>query len=242
MTPLQICLLIVGVILLVSSFFVVEKLTNKEVDELSRLSSAQLQRVVDKELETVEEKVLDVVDEAVLKAVDESRRPMEELSNEKIMAISEYSDSVIDSINKSHNEIIFLYNMLNDKQDEIKQIVASIDRSKAQLRELTNQVDSKANKMEVAEEDTTPAFPFVNDEPAETVVELPEEEPSGFIFKGDREEAKAALDEKTQLQKQILELYNEGLSVVEIGRRLKCGVGEVKLVIDLTNHGGNSEA
>lgn len=239
MTPLQICLIIVGVILLVASFFVTEKLTNKEVDELSRLSSAQLQRVVDKELETVEEKVADVVDEAIDKAVEDSRRPMEELSNEKIMAINEYSDSVMDSINKTHNEIVFLYNMLNDKQDEIKQIVASIDRSKAQLRELSGQVDSQTAKVAAA---PVVAAPIVNDEPKKAE-EKPEEEPKGFVFKDDEKtpEVEESFDPKAELHSQIKELYDEGLTVVEIGRRLKCGVGEVKLVIDLANHGGNSE-
>lgn len=242
MTPLQICLLVVGVILLVASFFVVEKLTQKEVDELSRLSSAQLQRVVDKELETVEEKVTDVVEEALEKAVDETRRPMEELSNEKIMAINEYSDSVIDSINKTHNEVIFLYNMLNDKQEEIKQIVASIDRNKAQLRELTNQVEHQSSKVEPVEEKESMFFPEKEPEKVHEENELvPVAELPGFIFKND-EEKKTVLDEKAELQKQIIRLYNDGLTVVEIGKQLKCGVGEVKLVIDLANHGGNSEA
>ena len=35
------------------------------------------------------------------------------------MAISEYSDTVMENMNKTHNEIMFLYNMLNDKHTEL---------------------------------------------------------------------------------------------------------------------------
>ncbi|MBE6014550.1 MAG: hypothetical protein E7241_04195 [Lachnospiraceae bacterium] len=237
MTPLHICLLIVGVILMVGSFFVAEKLTDKEVDELSRLSSAQLQRVVDKELESVEDRVADIVSEAVDKTVEETKRPMEQLSNEKIMAINEYSDTVIDQINKSHSEIIFLYNMLNDKQEEIKTIVAGIDRDKARLKEMTAEVDLLENKMTLT--------PSIGDavesiDVTEGTIEEKEEpdERLGFIF-SDSEKKK---EDKGKLHDEIIALYDEGLPIVEIGRRLKCGVGEVKLVIDLANHGGSNEA
>ena len=103
MTPLQICLIIVGVILIIGSFFLSDKLSDKEVDKLSRLSSAQLQRVVDRQLEDIEDRVADIVTEAVENSVDQCRRPMEALSNEKIMAIQEFSDTVMDAISITQN-------------------------------------------------------------------------------------------------------------------------------------------
>ena len=44
------------------------------------------------------------------------------------MAINEYSDTVLDSINKAHNEIMFLYSMLNDKHDELTRLSGDIDK------------------------------------------------------------------------------------------------------------------
>lgn len=59
---------------------------------------------------------------------------MEKLSNEKIMGISEYSDQVLDKIQKNHEEVVFLYDMMNGKQEELKSLVHEIDTQKAGLQ------------------------------------------------------------------------------------------------------------
>lgn len=251
MTPLQICLIIVGVILIIGSFFLSDKLSDKEVDKLSRLSSAQLQRVVDRQLEDIEDRVADIVTEAVENSVDQCRRPMEALSNEKIMAIQEFSDTVMDAINKNHTEIMFLYSMLNDKQEDIKNMVATIDRSKSQLRELTDKVQLSEVKNPVEKTPIVKA-PIVGSriskpvapatQPTTEIIQDISEEDSdfgGFIF---REDVEAAAEEPVDVREEMIRLYNEGISIVEIGKRLNRGIGEVKLVIDIANHGGNNEA
>lgn len=251
MTPLQICLIIVGVILIIGSFFLSDKLSDKEVDKLSRLSSAQLQRVVDRQLEDIEDRVADIVTEAVENSVDQCRRPMEALSNEKIMAIQEFSDTVMDAINKNHTEIMFLYSMLNDKQEDIKNMVATIDRSKSQLRELTDKVQLSEVKNPVEKTPIVKA-PIVGSriskpvapatKPTTEIIQDTSEEDSdfgGFIF---REDVEAAAEEPVDVREEMIRLYNEGISIVEIGKRLNRGIGEVKLVIDIANHGGNNEA
>ncbi len=282
MTVLQISLLIVGVILLFASFFVTERLTKKEVDELSRLSSAQLQKVVDKEISTIEDKVTDLVGEAVDKAAEELQRPMEKLSNEKIMAINEYSDTVMDDINKSHSEILFLYNMMNDKQDELRDMLSSIERNKKQLREMSDNVvvmEKKTAAVAAAREEkraagheAEPSYEQAAyhsgrsseaelDEMLRRKIEADELERAqaasqsltplepdrvdpGFVFRErDDDESEPEIPEipvgevssKALLRRQIIEMYDDGMSVVDIGRKLKCGVGEVKLVIDLVN-------
>lgn len=264
MTTLQVSLLIVGVILLIGSFFITERLSRKEVDELSRLTSAQLQKVVDKEIEGIDDKVTDVVDTAIDKAVDELQRPMEKLSNEKIMAIHEYSDTVLEEMKKNHDETVFLYDMLNNKQDEIKDLLSSVERNKAQLREMTDQVGVLEKKSAIAlyagstaPEPETDSFvplsiPDITEEIGDTSVEedevFVEEDLSGrvdpgFVFrKKDDDFDLNEESEKELLRKQILELYNDGFSSVEIGKKLRCGVGEVKLVIDLASRGGSIEA
>lgn len=66
---------------------------------------------------------------------NEAEDRMDTISNEKIMSISEYSDQVLDKIEKNHAEVVFLYNMLNEKQEEIKALVAETDKTKAELRD-----------------------------------------------------------------------------------------------------------
>lgn len=64
----------------------------------------------------------------------ETKRSLEKEANSKIMAINEYSDTVLDSINKAHNEIMFLYSMLNDKHDELTRLSGDIDKASSRLR------------------------------------------------------------------------------------------------------------
>lgn len=60
---------------------------------------------------------------------------MGQMSNEKIMGINEYSDQVLDKIDKTHEEVVFLYNMMNEKQDEMKSLIHEIDSQKAEMRD-----------------------------------------------------------------------------------------------------------
>lgn len=60
---------------------------------------------------------------------------MSQVSNDKIMGISEYSDQVIEKIEKNHDEVVFLYDMMNEKQEEVKKIVHEIDSLRADLHD-----------------------------------------------------------------------------------------------------------
>lgn len=70
--------------------------------------------------------------DSLLEQTAENNEPLED--NSKIMAINEYSDTVLDSINKAHNEIMFLYSMLNDKNDELTRLSGDIDKASSRLR------------------------------------------------------------------------------------------------------------
>lgn len=59
---------------------------------------------------------------------------MEKETNEKIMAINEYSNTVIESMNKTHNEILFLYNMLNDKHTELTGLASQLQQFSEQVK------------------------------------------------------------------------------------------------------------
>lgn len=55
--------------------------------------------------------------------------------NEKIMGLSEYSGQILDKMEKNHSETVFLYDMLNEKEKEIKELVHDIDVIKAEIRD-----------------------------------------------------------------------------------------------------------
>ena len=68
--------------------------------------------------------------------LEDTSEKMNTISNEKIMGISEYSDQVIDKIEKNHAEVVFLYDMLNEKQAEIQKLIHEADSSKVQFQDV----------------------------------------------------------------------------------------------------------
>lgn len=83
-----------------------------------------------------EESVQELLDSFSEKAQDifaETDEKLGQLSNEKIMGISEFSDQVMEKLDKNHEEVVFLYDMMNEKQEEVKELVRQIDSMKAEL-------------------------------------------------------------------------------------------------------------
>ena len=148
---------------------------------------------------------------------------MEKECNEKIMAISEYSDTVVEDMNKTHNEIMFLYSMLNDKHTELTGFSAKLQELAVKLKQkdeeitgrLHHQASAAAKQEEASQEDAQP----------EAVRAEPEDE--AFL-----EEEETTLDEANH-NAAILALHKEGCSAIDIARELALGLGEVQLVIGL---------
>ena len=111
---IEILLLIVGAGLFVVSFLIPEK-EEKVSKETRMMAREEIRDLVSKEMENIRGHVDDVVEESMTYAMEKTERSLERLSNEKIMAVHEYSELVLKEINKNHDEVMFLYDMLNDK-------------------------------------------------------------------------------------------------------------------------------
>lgn len=134
MTTLEITLIIIGVVFLIGSFMVNDKLSHKDLDKIADMSAEELKIITEKEVTAAKKDLSDALDEEITQKQDETKRSLEKEANSKIMAINEYSDTVLDSINKAHNEIMFLYSMLNDKHDELTRLSGDIDKASSRLR------------------------------------------------------------------------------------------------------------
>ena len=128
MTGVAWILLLIGVVFMIGSFFVTEKLSPSELNQIAELSEEELKRIIDRGLKNAETRIEDAIDEQVDQSSEKVDRSLEKVTNDKIMAISEYSDTVIESMNKTHNEIMFLYSMLNDKHTELTGMAADLQR------------------------------------------------------------------------------------------------------------------
>ncbi|MCR5594249.1 MAG: hypothetical protein K6G12_00220 [Lachnospiraceae bacterium] len=155
---LEIIMIVAGIALLVAGYVIPAKKEEEETPEA--FSRDQVQEIVSEEVASVKGRIDDIVDETVQYAIEKTERSMDRLSNEKMMAVSEYSDTVLEQINKSHEEVVFLYDMLNDKHENLKETVAEATRTANEVDEKVKEANEKVKeaneKVKEAEESLAP--------------------------------------------------------------------------------------
>ena len=296
---------------------------SKELDEEDKLlMEREIRELVRREVEDQKETIETMVDDTVDLSLDRTERAMERISNEKLSAIGEYSDTVINDIHKNHDEVMFMYDMLNDKHKNLTSVVSEVAKKTDEAKQAV--LDAEATARDAAQkaeslksiQDAAVPVPEKNvraillDEDKDTLsgiqipykekIVVPAKEPqiqedapieSGYVDERNIKELKE-LDEipaqvisRTQASglhvigntgnepaapkeivsakvvsiseakpvnpdrnmkeitavdpvsqnKQIIEMHKAGKSNMVIARELGLGIGEVKLVIDLSN-------
>lgn len=142
---MEVALLILGIGTFIASFVIPEK---KKGQNTQQIDAEIIRSMIEKELETAKNRVTEVVDETLDYAVEKTERASERISNEKIMAISEYSDTVMEDLNKTHQEVMFLYDMLNDKHKNLKETVKKVDQQTKEAEEKANLMREKQVQLE----------------------------------------------------------------------------------------------
>lgn len=216
MELMEIILLAAGGIVFVLSFLLpAKKDTDAKLDK--EMAQHEIKEMVANEMNQIKQQVDDTVEEAVAYAMEKTERSLERISNEKIMAVNEYSDTVLAEINKNHQEVMFLYDMLNDKH--------------ASLKKTATVVEKKAREAEAIAKE---AFHSLQPEvvvpmSAEPVKDLEKKNTRAETHTGEQK-AKGGLQNRNEA---ILALYKLGKDKVQIAKELGMGVGEVELVIGL---------
>lgn len=147
---MEVALLLLGVGAFAASFIIPEKVGKGKNDEL-QIDAEVLKQFVEKEMQQAKQRVSEVVDETLEYAVEKTERASERISNEKIMAISDYSETVLADMNKTHQEVMFLYDMLNDKHKNLKETVKIVDK---QAKEAEEKANAAATALAAKEEAT----------------------------------------------------------------------------------------
>lgn len=241
MTTLEVCLIVVGIVAIAISYFISDKNADermqKAVEKLV-LSEETKQSLMKQTRDTVE-KTLNGMSEEI---AEKAEIQLEKLSTEKIMAVHDYSDTVLDEIGKNHNEVMFLYSMLDDKGKEVKDTVKeaqkavksmhSIKRAQAsqmeQLSDKTEQNSEKGNQDKGEKNETEALSGIIEKNEVEALLGKTEKEQS--LKEGKPEEFAKSEDKRKD---SIIEFYEQGKSNIEIAKELGLGIGEVKLVISL---------
>jgi len=223
MVAVEIVLILIGVVFLIGSFFVTERLSQKDLEQITLMSEADLKHIAEKQVKAIKSEVENSVEEIIDESLEITKRGLEKETNNKIMAVSEYSDTVMEEMNKTHNEIMFLYSMLNDKHTETADLVGDLQKYAKQIREFD--MEAAMAKMDLA------ANTVSNIENASNTVVTPTNIEETPISDVDVEE----IDKLQNKNEKILLLYKEGMNEVEIAKKLDCGLGEVRLVLGLYN-------
>lgn len=218
MTGIEIFLIIVGIGLVVSSFIITEKIEEKTSVEEAETNLANVtEEVMRQQIDIAAQNVVD-------ETVEKTEVMLDKISSEKIMAVSEYSDTVLKEINKNHDEVMFLYSMLNDKEKEIKNTVRDIENVKKTVKDIKEETLIQSGEVEIEES---------VDNETEKVNETKEKSILKKEKKKEKKQKPLVEPRKNNNNDKILDMYNKGFSNVEIAKKLGIGIGEVRLVIDL---------
>ena len=212
-------LLIAGIVVFIGSFLLPSGKT-EESGINKEAAKEEIKGLVEEEMQTVRSRMQDKMEETSEDALEKAERSLERLTNEKIMAVNEYSDTVLQEIHKNHEEAMFLYDMLNSKHANIKDTVSKMDKA---VKAAEDKAKDRAEAMEKPGKENG-----VEEKKVETPTETPE--PSESPETGCKGET---AEEGQNNNEKILEMHRQGKSTVAIAKELGLGVGEVKLVIDL---------
>ena len=217
MGAMEVFLIITAVIVIAVSFCIKEKSDKNEdekksgQDEVKAVTQEMIKEEIQNQLAMISDDML-----------ENTEAKLDKIANQKIMAVGNYSEDVLKNIEENHNEVMFLYNMLNDKETTLKNTVRDIEAVKVSVRKMADNVENDVQAWEneikfSPEEETVPAEDKEERPSQEAVPEMEDAE----------EEDKRSNKEK------ILELYRQGKSNIEIAKQLNLGVGEVNLVLGL---------
>ncbi len=212
MIGIAILLIVIGLI------FIIISCTNLIKAEEKNAQTAEGD-ISPEEMDAIKQKISQDIDEYVATNVDGKMDDIEaklaEIVNQKTLALGDYAVTVNEEIERNHNEVMFLYTMLSDKQKEIMTTAGMVDDYRKDVEAFVN---ANTFVSQPTEEDT------LFDEEIKDIDEQILEE----------QEEEKPLDSSTDV---ILEMHKSGLSILEIAKHLGLGVGEVKLVVDLYQGG-----
>lgn len=199
MGTVEIVLLVIGIICVIVGFIL--GLTDNNEKEATDPSVSNYDAA--SHVSQVSQTIDSIIEQKMQDMEDKTEARLDKISNTKILEMNEYADGVLKEINRNHNEVMFMYDMLNEKDKEIKTTVKDVN-----VTRMNKGYAYKDAKQQTAAEEPNVVVPDIDD----------------FV-----------LDESLSTHDKIRKLYSNGFSDVDIAKRLKIGVGEVRLVINLSS-------
>lgn len=130
MTGIEVSCIIIGFACICISFFVSRKTSASGAESSGAVHSPAAEVWTEKDEQMVRERLDEILQEQQVECVEDARDQMGTICNEKIMAVDEFSNQILEKINSNHQEVVFMYNMLNEKQKELKMVMSESSGSR----------------------------------------------------------------------------------------------------------------
>lgn len=232
MSPVEIIFILLGIAILIASCFVGGKENKEEAvftvpEEVMEAQRQEIKKYADQLLEEKSEEIIVKTDDYLSK-----------ISNEKIMAVNDFSNQILEKIDTNHKEVVFLYDMLNQKEDDIKQTVQQFDQERQEMQAAVGDVIklTKQLKASVKKTDSTAKQNTAEKSKKAEAKKPAAKQTEPVKATENQENGQMEFTEMMQADRQkeeVLKLYKEGKSVLDISRAMGMGQGEVKLIIGL---------
>ena len=150
MNVTEVIVLILGILVFILSYLLPAGKKDKSREDVP-FREEEMKEIFEKEVAEAKSQIQDIVDETITYSMEKTERSMERLTNEKIMAVNEYSDTVLEQINKNHKETVFLYDMLNDKHQNLKETVSEATKTVTEVKQTVKEAEAIPERIPLQE-------------------------------------------------------------------------------------------
>ena len=130
--------IVLGVIIFAVVLHSEKKKRKKLQMEFEELNESVRQDARKNDIELRIKQLKDTSDNIIDDMNETAENKLNTLSNKKIMEFEEYANQLFEKIYINHKEVMFLYDMLNSKEDSVKETIAQLQKLKVEMTELIN--------------------------------------------------------------------------------------------------------
>lgn len=226
MTTLEITLIIIGVVFLIGSFMVNDKLSHKDLDKIADMSAEELKIITEKEVTAAKKDLSDALDEEITQKQDELTRLSGDIDKASSRLRSSFEPLSADSAKRAEKPSVAVQKPAEPKSGTMQQ------DTKPDMKQMTGIDISGIIKTQPAS--AAPASKAGATTATGTAAAVSVKASDAAFGTPAGSSANTDVINHTH---EILKLYKSGKSNVEIAKLLSLGTGEVKLIIDLYKEG-----
>ena len=144
----EIILIAVGILAVILGYLIPAGSEMNDADV--SMNEQKVSEMVRRAIQNSQGQIDDMLDDCMEDAINKAERAMDRVTNEKMSAISEYSDTVMNDIHRNHDEVMFMYDMLNDKHKNLKNTVSEVDRAAKEVKQTAKEAVETVEQAETA--------------------------------------------------------------------------------------------